>query len=336
MADKNISVNSGFSEKKIAVIDEKSLKEKIYIVRGLQVMLDYDLAEIYGYKTYKLNEQVKNNADRFKGEEFMFQLTSEEYRNLMSENRISSWGGRRKLPYAFTEQGIYLLMTVLKGDIAVEQSRKLVRLFKKMKEYIIENQMIFTNKDILAILSQTNENTSAIHRIESSMVKKTDLSDFMKLFESSREAEEILILNGELFKADVAYQSIYGKAKKNIIIIDDYIGVKTLKHLTSAKNNIDITVISDNKAGHPLRKSEYEDYRAEYPERCVSFIRSDNKTHDRYIILDNGTRNMKVFLCGSSSKDSGKKITTILQVRNVCDYKTALKKLLGNGELLLK
>ena len=101
------------NKNEIVLVDEQTLRDKIYIIRGQQVMLDYDLAEIYGYKTYKLNEQVKNNAERFEGDDFMFQLTKEEFDDLMSKNRISSWGGRRKLPNAFTEQGIYLLMTVL-------------------------------------------------------------------------------------------------------------------------------------------------------------------------------------------------------------------------------
>ena len=91
----------------IIIADERSLKEMIYIVRGVQVMLAFELAEIYGYTTGKMNERVKDNADRFEGAEFRFQLTKDEYDNLKSEKRISSWSGRRALPYAFTEQGIY-------------------------------------------------------------------------------------------------------------------------------------------------------------------------------------------------------------------------------------
>ena len=90
------------------IVDEESLRNKIYVIRNQQVMLDFDLAEIYGYQTSKLNEQVRNNAERFEGEDFMFQLTKEEFENLMSKNRISSWGGRRKLPHAFTESGLFV------------------------------------------------------------------------------------------------------------------------------------------------------------------------------------------------------------------------------------
>ena len=120
------------NDNEIIIVDEKVLQSKIYIVRGQQVMLDSDLAEIYGYETKNFNRQVKNNIERFEGDDFMFRLTKEEFDDLRCKNFTSSWGGSRYLPYAFTEQGIYLLMTVLKGDLAVRQSRALIRLFKSM------------------------------------------------------------------------------------------------------------------------------------------------------------------------------------------------------------
>lgn len=116
----------------IITIDKRDIKNKIYTMREVKVMLDFDLAEIYGYETRYFNRQVKNNIEKF-DKDFMFQLTNEEYKNLISQNAISSWGGTRKLPYAFTEQVIYMLMTVLRGDLAVKQSKALIRLFKEMK-----------------------------------------------------------------------------------------------------------------------------------------------------------------------------------------------------------
>ena len=107
------------ADSEIMVVDERLLKDKIYIVRGTQVMLDFELAEIYGYETRYFNRQVQNNRERFRGDDFMFQLTEEEFENLKCNFFTSSWGGRRKLPYAFTEQGIYMLMTVLKGELAI-------------------------------------------------------------------------------------------------------------------------------------------------------------------------------------------------------------------------
>ena len=138
--------------KEIVVIDETTIRSKIYYIRNQKVMLDFELAEIYGYTTTRFNEQVKNNSEKF-DDDFMFQLTKSEFENLISKKSTSSWGGRRKLPYAFTEQGIYMLMTVLRGELAVKQSKALIRMFKQMKDFIIENQDFISsnvrNKDML-------------------------------------------------------------------------------------------------------------------------------------------------------------------------------------------
>ncbi len=109
-------------------------------------MIDADLAEIYGYETRYFNRQVNNNIERF-DLDARFQLTKEEYQNLMCKNFTSSWGGTRKPPYAFTELGIYMLMTVLKGELAVDQSKKLIRLFKQMKDFIVQFDLTVVVKD---------------------------------------------------------------------------------------------------------------------------------------------------------------------------------------------
>lgn len=126
MADKGTGKDDG----KVEIINGKTLEDKIYLIRGRRVMLDYDLAEIYGYTTSAFNRQVKNNLAKFEGEDFMFQLDEKEFEILMCKNCTSSWGGTRKMPYAFTEQGVYMLMTVLRGELAVKQSRALIMIFK--------------------------------------------------------------------------------------------------------------------------------------------------------------------------------------------------------------
>ena len=128
-------------ENQILILEENSIRSKIHVIRGQQVMLDFDLAQIYGYETKRFNEQVKNNIERF-DDDFRFQLTDEEYGNLRSKFSTSSWGGSRYNPYAFTEQGIYMLMTVLKGNLAVTQSKMLIRTFKEMKHFIQNNSHI--------------------------------------------------------------------------------------------------------------------------------------------------------------------------------------------------
>lgn len=232
-----------------------------------------------------------------------------------------------------------MLMTVLKGELAVEQSKTLIRLFKDMKDYLIENQHLISQKSYITLMEKVEEHDKDIKQIKEikeTMVTKADLSDFMKLFDDGRENEEILILDGQPFKADLAYQKIYKKAKKNIVVIDDYINAKTLYHLSSVKESIKVTIISDNKGKQPLRLSEYNDYLTDYPKMYISFIKSFNKSHDRYIVIDNNTKDMKVYHCGASSKDADKRITTITQIRDITQYKTMVNTLLKNSVLELR
>lgn len=132
-------------------VNAEYMKGVIYYVRGVRVMLDMDLAKIYGYRTKDFNRQVKNNIEKFE-QDFMFQLTNEECEILRCKNSTSSWGGRRYNPYAFTEQGIYMLMTVLKGELATKQSKALIRIFKQMKDYIVDNQPLLGQRNTSSFL----------------------------------------------------------------------------------------------------------------------------------------------------------------------------------------
>ena len=162
------------SSTEIVIIDERTILDKIYEVQGVKVMLDFELAEIYGYETKNFNRQVKNNAERFEGDQFMFRLTREEVDELVRCKNFTSRednyfkgpsGGSRYLPNAFTEQGLYLIMTVLRGDLAVKQSRALVMAFKAMKDYIADTRGLVTQRDLLRLSMQTTENTEAIRSI---------------------------------------------------------------------------------------------------------------------------------------------------------------------------
>ncbi|MBO4459596.1 MAG: ORF6N domain-containing protein [Clostridiales bacterium] len=323
------------------IVDESTLKDKIYTIRGQQVMLDSDLAEIYGFSVSAFNQQVKRNINRF-DEDFMFELNKEEMESLSkSQNVISiqtkgSKGGRTKPVKAFTEQGVYMLMTVLKGDLAVEQSKILIRLFKSMKDYLIEKQPLLTPKDYFALVAKVEENSRQICSIQETMVTKTELSDIIKLFDQGERDEEILILNGEPFKADEAYQKIYRSAKRKIAIIDDYIGIKVLHHLAHSKKEVSITIISDNMARPRLTLAEYKDFVTENPGRDITFIKSKHRSHDRYIVLDEGTKDMKIYHCGGSGKDAGKRMTTITRLSDIDEYKETIKVMLNNPPLVLR
>lgn len=128
-------------------ITESLVISKIYLIRDKKVMLDEDLAEMYGVETRRLNEQVKRNIERFP-DDFMFQLTEKEYENLKSQNATSSWGGRRKLPNAFTEHGVLMLSSVLNSSTAIQVNIKIMRVYTKLQE------MLLTHKDILTKLEQ--------------------------------------------------------------------------------------------------------------------------------------------------------------------------------------
>ena len=134
--------------KEIVVIDETTTKSKIYYIRNQKVMLDFELAEIYGYSTKRFNEQVKRNNEKF-DDDFMFRLDKIELEDLRSNFLTANVSPKsRALPYVFTEQGIYMLMTVLKGELAITQSKALIRTFKQMKDFIIENQDFIGSKDM--------------------------------------------------------------------------------------------------------------------------------------------------------------------------------------------
>lgn len=243
----------------VLVITEDTLQDKIYNIRGQKVMLDFELAEIYGYTTARFNEQVKNNMEKFDND-FMFQLSKEEFKNLMSKKSTSSWGGRRKLPKAFTEQGIYMLMTVLRGELAVKQSKALVRTFKKMKDYIIDNRELIGQREYIRLSMQMAENVRDIYKLKS-----------------------------------------------------------------------DIGTVEKNK----LHCVEYEDFCRGYPEINITLKKTGGIYHDRFIVLDYGTDNERVFLCGASSKDAGARITSIVEDYGVKKYKALIDDLLKNQELIL-
>ena len=304
-------------------LNEEFIDSKIYIVRGQKVMLDFELAEIYGYETKNLNRQVKNNITKF-DEDFMFQLTKEEYIEILRcKNFTSSWGGTRHLPYVFTEQGIYMLMTVLKGELAIKQSKSLIRLFKSMKDHLIETDSLLTQRDYLNLFKLINNNSDRIQALEE------EFKSLSKVINS-----HYLILNGERIEGDIAYQEIYRLANKSIYIIDDYIDVKTLQLLKSAKDNIEILVFSDNKSKNNLNNNFINDFISDTGFN-IQFKKNNNKFHDRYTIIDFDTENEIIFHCGASSKDAGKRITTITKIEEKNLYKELVKEILNNGDLVL-
>lgn len=339
----------------IMLVNHESLAEKIYIIRGQKVMLDFELAEIYGYETKRFNEQVKNNIEKF-DDDFRFQLTKEEWENLRSKISTSKSetgsGGRRYLPYVFSEAGIYMLMTVLKGELAVKQSKALIRTFKQMKDYIVENQGLIGQREFLQLSMQITSNVVEMQGLRrdlmnvedkvaglvdnlGNVVHKSELSELILDLSNPQLKYGFLLLSGEPIEANLAYKDIYSIAKKSIYIVDNYIGVKTLVLLKDIPSSVEITIFSDN-VGKGLHTLEYQDFCKEYPFRKVKFQKSGGEFHDRYIIIDWNTDKQRIYHCGASSKDAGQRITTISEVVDQVVYADLINKLLKNPILKLK
>lgn len=342
----------------IMLVNQESLAEKICIIRGQKVMLDFELAEIYGYETKNFNRQVKNNIEKFEGEDFMFRLTTQEVEELsrcknFTLNRGTGRGSNIKYnPYVFTEQGIYMLMTVLKGDLAVRQSRALIRTFKQMKDYIVENQGLIGQREFLQLSMQITSNVVEMQDLRrdlmnvedkvaglvdnlGSVVHKSELSELILDLSNPQLKYGFLLLNGEPIEANLAYKDIYSIAKKSIYIVDNYIGVKTLVLLKDIPSSVEITIFSDN-VGKGLHTLEYQDFCKEYPFRKIKFQKSGGEFHDRYIIIDWNTDKQRIYHCGASSKDAGQRITSITEVVDQMIYTDLINNLLKNPVLKLK
>lgn len=278
-------------ENEIIILDENDLKNKIYTIRGVQVMLDSDLAEIYGYETKRFNEQVKNNIERF-DEDFRFQLTQDEVdvlRSKFSTTNISTMS--RSLPYAFTEQGIYMLMTVLKGELAVKQSKTLIRLFKQMKDFVLTNSQLFAEIDSIKK-----------HLIESDLHHKENdkrIDELFTLMDKYKiEEKQGIFFQGQIFDAYAKFESFIQSAKKEIVLIDGYVDLTVLERLAKKKKGVNVLLYTDSKT--KITNLDVQKFNAQYPTLTLNFT---SRMHDRFLIIDNSV----LYHIGASLKDLAKK-----------------------------
>lgn len=291
----------------------KKINDCIYLIRGQQVMLDQDLAEIYGYEVKRFNEQVKRNIERFPND-FMFQLTLEEVDSVRSQIATSrnstmylgQQGGRRYRPYAFTELGIYMLPSVLKGSLAAKQNIEIIRTFKEMRHCIAENQLLLNRNDRTELIELKVDKVSSklgtlekAQKVDRANIKEVEkklsaqINEISKNFIDDEKVKEFTILQGKKFESDKAYTSIYKKAKKTIYVIDNYVNIKTLNLLSSKKNGVNVTLFTDNHKGNNgnLSASIVSDFEKEFPHLT---LKPNDKCHDRYIVLDFNTILMKL------------------------------------------
>ena len=287
-------------------ISTSKIENKIFIIRGVQVMIDRDIAELYGVETRRLNEQVKRNIERFP-KEFMFQMNDEEFENwksqivisnldnnssnLMSQFATSSWGGIRKPPYVFTEHGVTMLASVLKSETAVKASIQIVKAFVSMRHFVANNAELFA--ELKAIRQHQIE--TDVHLKESDK-KINELFSLMDKY-NIKETQGIFF-QGQIFDAYAKFESFLATAKKEIILIDNYVDLSILQRLTKKKKGVTVTIYTDPKT--KLTTQDIQTFNAQYPTLTVSHT---TKTHDRFLIIDNST----IYHIGASLKDLGKK-----------------------------
>ena len=225
--------------KNVLTVDK--IRNYVYTIRGQQVMLDNDLADIYGYELKVMNQQVKRNIERFP-DDFMFQLKKSEIPDGFLKSQIvtlNNNGDKRgmhikKMPYAFTEQGVYMLATVLKGELAIQQSVFIMRAFKEMWHYIMKNQQFVTQTEMNLISSRVSNLSIKLSTVADSQKKvnkrieeiKNDIDILSDNFITEKDIKNYVIYKGQKFEADLAYINIYRQAKKSIYVIDDYVNSK--------------------------------------------------------------------------------------------------------------
>ena len=292
-------------------VSNKEIKNLIYTIRGKQVMLDSDVAMLYHYETKKINQAVKRNIDRFP-ERFCFQLTEKELEIMWSQIVTTSkleenkYRSKKYLPYVFTEQGIAMLSGILKSEIAVQVSIKIMDTFIEMRKFISTNKNLFEK----------------VIDIENKMNKKFIEHDkkFDEVFNQLQSEENIkqrIFFEGQIYDAYSLIIDIIKKASKKILIIDNYIDDSILKMLAKKKKNVEVVILTSNKSN--IHNIDVQKFNKEYP---ILKIAKTNKFHDRFIILDNE----EMYHLGASIKDLGKKCFGI----NKIEDKEIIEKIIGN------
>ena len=268
------------------IAETKNIERKIYNVRGVEVMLDSDLAKLYNVETKRINEAVKNNPEKFP-DRYLFRITDKEYNSLKSKFSTSK-GGSRKGHTAFVEQGIYMLATILKSDVATEISIRIMDTFVKMRHYIKYNEQLLPRKYLL-LEEKVDNNTKRI-------------DELFDKFNPKVITKNSIFFQNDIYDAYSVLLEIFDIAKEEIIIIDNYMGKVLLDELRNI--NKKIIIISSN-INDTLKKKYLKQY------NNIKFINNDSY-HDRFIIIDRKI----VFHCGASFKDLGKKCFAINEIEN--------------------
>ena len=280
-------------ENEIAANTEDAIRSKILIIRGQQVMIDRDLAELYGVETKVLNQAVKRNSKRFP-ERFMFQLNKNEFTFLRSQfvtSKDESRGGRQYLPYAFTEQGCAMLSAVLKSDVAVNVSIQIMDAFVSMRHFLQNNAEIFV--ELKSLRQHQTETDLQLRDTNNKVQELFTLMDKYKIDETQG-----IFFQGQIFDAYAKFESFIAQAKSEIILIDGYVDLSVLERLSKKAAGVNVVIYTDPKTR--LTAQDVERFNAQYPALSV---RHTAKMHDRFLIIDNSI----LYHVGASLMDLGKK-----------------------------
>ena len=298
-------------ETPVVEIVQPAIEKLIYVIRDKQVMIDSDLAMLYQVETGALNRAVKRNIKRFP-DDFRFQLTVEEYENLKCQSGISSlnengYGGRRTLPYVFTEQGISMLASVLHSDIAVNVSIGIMRAFVEMRRFIANNALLF-------------ERISNVELKQLEYQKQTDekLEQIFEYISEHEEASQKIFFDGQIYDAFSLIVSLIQKAEKEITLIDGYVDVGTFNLLAKKNEGVSVTVYTHQRTR--LSNIDVANFNAQYPALEVKYT---SVFHDRFLILDGKTS----YHIGASLKDAGKKTFGITLINDESITKDILQRL---------
>lgn len=308
------------------------IEDKIFTIRGVQVMLDKDLAELYGVETKRINEQVKRNIERFP-EEFCFQLTKEEVESLRSQivtlssmnetlrsqiatlngeitdlkshfatSSSQNWGGTRKLPYAFTEQGVAMLASILKSETAVKVSIQIMNAFVQMRHFLAANGSLFARLD--SVEKRQIETEEKLNRNLLRIDEKLDINEknFEKVFDALEAADlpkQGVFCDGQIFDSYKFVSDLIRKAKTSIILVDNYVDDTVLSMLDKRKSNVSATIYTQS-----ISKQLTLDLQKHNAQYAPIDVRVMTNFHDRFLFIDEKT----IYHIGASIKDLGKKV----------------------------
>ena len=285
-------------ENKLSIQNEFSIediKNLIYTIRGKQVMMDSDVANIYHCETKYVNRVVKRNLERFP-EEFCFQLNENEFEVLRCQfvtlNKNGRGQHRKYLPYVFTEQGIAMLSALLKSDVAVSVSVNIMKAFIEMRKFLMLNGQVFERL------------TSVEHKL---LEHDKKFDEVFNQFQLEENIKQRIFFDGQIYDAYKLIVDIIKKSNKKILIIDNYIDDTVLKMLAKKKKNVEVVILTSDKSN--IETLDIKKFNKEYPTLKVA---KTNKFHDRFIVIDN----KEMYHLGASIKDVGKKCFGINKIED--------------------